>query len=174
MNFWQANARISPNCMQSEIGQPTRSRFMPWSSVLWRSAETWQDTIVSENRLHPVDGGSMVLRNVGILHTITLCHNTEDHDTHLHCRENLESRPQDQKLKFHYYDSISFCTNKPRPWSRSLEKLIVTQLVNNSPHLLHHEGSLSCSQEPVKGAYPEIVGWLVTLSQGTNHDKNTV
>jgi hypothetical protein len=42
------------------------------------------------------------------------------------------------------------------PWSRVLlEKLTVTQLVKKFPPSMKPESSLSCSQEPTAGYYPE-------------------
>jgi hypothetical protein len=45
-------------------------------------------------------------------------------------------------------------TNLPTPWSRVLEKLIVTQSRNSLP-FMEPKCSLMCSQEPTTGSYAE-------------------
>jgi hypothetical protein len=48
-------------------------------------------------------------------------------------------------------------TNERTRWSRVLlEKLTVTQLVKKFLACMEPEGSLSCSQQPVNGSYPQL------------------
>jgi len=44
------------------------------------------------HEVHPEDGGSTALQNIGIYHITTRCHNPEDHKLNLQCHENIKSQ----------------------------------------------------------------------------------
>jgi hypothetical protein len=48
------------------------------------------ETTCQHHTLHPEDGGSKVLQNVGTYCNTTQQHNSEDLDPNLHCHDNLK------------------------------------------------------------------------------------